>query len=361
MSALLTQVDALGCVSVCVCVCGLLLASELLRRSPTLTTPLLLQSSSSTSTAISSFTSDDINSNDAPAAHTFIPASTAGQSEHAPSPSRTKEKNTSCRNDCDKLSSIAPHSRSSGVSSSEDEEPSLAPPLLAPCEAGPVEASTTVQVPEFEERRSIFQKVFFLLRKLNNLVVLESESSSTFTVFWAEELWSGTTTSSPPTQLLMSKMMSWMLLLVKFEVPSEANLLAARRLSLLPPLSYKNLRHWYKLLDDKDMFSARRISPEFADFVGRNLDVVASVSIAFSASEFVFSDTALNILRALPWLDHGLVATAKMLSQEVDKDLKELILLLAKSLQFLCNNEVLAKSLQFLCNNEGPPLGLAPS
>ena len=108
----------------------------------------------------------------------------------------------------------------------------------------------------------------FLIQMLNGLLVTEPESSSTFAISGVEELWSSTPSSSPPMQLLMSKMVSPMLRVVKFEVVNAASSLATRR-SLLPPLSHKKQRHWYKLLDDEDLVSARRIS-EFADFVGRN-------------------------------------------------------------------------------------------
>ena len=65
-----------------------------------------------------------------------------------------------------------------------------------------------------------------------------------------------------------------------------ANSFTVRRLSLLPPLSPKNQTHWYKILDDKDLVSAGRISPEFADFVGGYPDVVT-----FSASQCMFFDS----------------------------------------------------------------------
>ena len=45
-----------------------------------------------------------------------------------------------------------------------------------------------------------------------------------------------------------------------------------------------------------------------------------------------------NTLQATSGLDHGLVDVCKMLGWEVNQDLKDLILLLAKSLLFLCNN-----------------------
>ena len=69
-----------------------------------------------------------------------------------------------------------------------------------------------------------------------------------------------------------------------------ANSLTARP-SLLPPLSHKKQRRWYKLFDDKDLAFARRISPKFPNLVGKNPDKVALVSVAFSAFELVFFDT----------------------------------------------------------------------
>ena len=70
-----------------------------------------------------------------------------------------------------------------------------------------------------------------------------------------------------------------------------ANSFTARRLSPLPPLSHKKQTHWYKILDDKDLVSAGRISPEFADFMGRYPD-----DVAFSASELVFFDSLASII-----------------------------------------------------------------
>ena len=58
-------------------------------------------------------------------------------------------------------------------------------------------------------------------------------------------------------------------------------LLDARRSFLLPSLLHQKQRHWYKPLHDKDLYYCR-ISPlEFTDFVVRNLDTVASVSVIF--------------------------------------------------------------------------------
>ena len=79
----------------------------------------------------------------------------------------------------------------------------------------------------------------------------------------------------------MLKVIWRMLQAVKFEVIGFVNSLASRRSWLLPPLSHKKLRHWYKLLDDEDLASSRRISPEFADFVVRNLGKMALTSNAF--------------------------------------------------------------------------------
>ena len=67
-----------------------------------------------------------------------------------------------------------------------------------------------------------------------------------------------------------------------------ANFLTTRRSSLLPHLSRKKQKYWYKLLVDMDLTSAGGISPEFVDFVGKNPDVVALASMAFAASEVMF-------------------------------------------------------------------------
>ena len=60
-------------------------------------------------------------------------------------------------------------------------------------------------------------------------------------------------------------------------------------------------------------------------------------SLSASELEF-FNSLALNILMATLWLDHDLVAIAKMLGQEDDQDFKDLVLSLVKSLLFLCNS-----------------------
>ena len=133
----------------------------------------------------------------------------------------------------------------------------------------------------------------------------------------------------------MFKMVSWMLQVLEFEVASVANFLVARRSSLLPPLSHSKQTYWCKLLYNKDLSSARRIFPEFADFVGRNPGFVALASIASSASGLVFFDSlVLNIFPAMSFLEHGLVAVAEMLSEEVGQRLD------SKLWRFLCNNAV---------------------
>ena len=92
-----------------------------------------------------------------------------------------------------------------------------------------------------------------------------------------EELWYGSSTS-PPVQLPMSNMVSGMLQAVEFDVAGSANSLAFRKSSLLPRLSHMKQKYWYNLLDDKDLFFPRQISPEFADIVDRSPDKVASAS-----------------------------------------------------------------------------------
>ena len=53
------------------------------------------------------------------------------------------------------------------------------------------------------------------------------------------------------------------------------------------PLSH-NAETWYKLLDHKVLTSARKIFPEFVNFMGGNPDVVALASIAFYALSSCF-------------------------------------------------------------------------
>ena len=89
-----------------------------------------------------------------------------------------------------------------------------------------------------------------------------------------------------------------------------ANLFIARS-PWHPSLLQKKQRHWYKLLDDKDLTSCRS-SPEFTVFAGKNLNVVALTSVTFSASEMALLDSlASNILKATSWLNHGLVVIAE--------------------------------------------------
>ena len=122
----------------------------------------------------------------------------------------------------------------------------------------------------------------------------------------------------PLMQLLVSKMVSHLLQAIEFEVVSEAKFLTTSR-SLLSPSLHNKQRHWYELLDDKNLASTRRISPEFAEFVGRTPDVVTLASIAFSASVLMFFDLlALNILQALSWLDLCLMAVTKVLGLDFD-------------------------------------------
>ena len=66
---------------------------------------------------------------------------------------------------------------------------------------------------------------------------------------------------------------------------------------------------------------------------------MALASLTFSAFELVFFYSLVSdIIHAMSWLDHSLVITDKMLSQEENQNLKDLILSSAKSLQFVCNN-----------------------
>ena len=62
----------------------------------------------------------------------------------------------------------------------------------------------------------------------------------------------------------------------------------------VPPLLGAIPGHWYKLLDDKNLTSTRRISPEFADFMARYPDVVALTSVASSTSEFIFFNSLVS-------------------------------------------------------------------
>ena len=268
----------------------------------------------------------------------------SGQGEPRSSSSVVFAKGTSGRKGFGERHSTSHHSHSkvSWFSPSDvchSEEEGTFPTRSAPCQAGAVEPSIVAQVVELEEQRNIFQKVISLIRRENNLKVPEPESSKTSTISGLEELWSGPSSESPPVHLPMSKMVMRMLQAVEFEVAGAANSLTSKRSSLLPPLSHKSQTHWYRLLKDRHLASPRRVSPEFADFVGHTPDKVASSSVAFSASELAFFDSlSSNILQATSWLDHGLVTVGKLLGSKISQDLKDLLISSAKSLQFLCNN-----------------------